>query len=31
MFAAAKGLEAIEKVLSKPKRPGPVLDVFMGA
>lgn len=31
MFAAAKGLEAIEKVLGKPKRPGPVLDVFMGA
>ena len=31
MFAAAKGLEAIEKVLGKPKRPGPVLDVFRGA
>ncbi len=30
MFAAAKGLEAIEKVLAK-KRPGPVLDQFLGA
>lgn len=30
MFAAAKGLEGIEKILQK-KRPGPVLDQFLGA
>lgn len=29
MFAAARGLEMIEKIL-KPKRHGPVLDAFMG-
>ena len=30
MFAAAKGLEAIEAILNRPTRRGPVLDAFFG-